>query len=207
MRSKPPVKYDFSFLYFLAICLLALVVMMESVSLLGYFPSRQKLTSVSRPPSEAIVPTQPKRLPGFMSIILAGEQKIIPNKTIKTQLIFASANTPIAGVDAIIRFDPKLVMVEQITPNKKVFDQILINRQQEKEGRIKITAYSPGEISQLIGPMTLAFMDLKLFKNAPTLVELEFEEVGNLGDSNLIPEGFPFEDLLGEVYPLFLEPR
>lgn len=198
-------KSDLSFVYFLLVCLLTIIVLGESIVIFRLNGSKittntTKTTSVDKGTS-LISPT--KNQNGSMSILLDANQTVTLGKTLNAKIIFTSSITPVGGVDAVLVFDPALVKIQKITQNKDIFGQFLVNANNETVGRIKITAYVPTK--QLIGPQTLATLKIQLLKNTPAEVKLEFVTPGETKDSNLVSQ-VDNKDILGTVIPLRLVP-
>lgn len=183
-------------IYFILLLGLALVIITESVLIVTslkkgvYLPSlTQKLT------------TGKEIKKGTMEIVLGENQKVTLNQNLKTSLVFDSLNEPVAGVDAIITFNPEIISVTGIVENKDLFGQIIINKQQQKQGRIKITAYQPKKVIQ--GKQTLATLTIRLLKNQPAVVGIEFLGPDRVTDSNLVSQTSQ-KDILSIAQPLKL---
>lgn len=202
MEEQKQTKTDFHFIYFLLVCLLSLVVIGESIIISKMVLSSKPEVQTQTNGTAAITPV-PKAKQGIMAISLVPGEKVAANKVLKVKITFNSPKTAVSGADAIIIFDPKVVAVGAVTPNKLAFKTVSVNRQQEKEGRIKITAFQP--LKSLIGLQDLASLDIRLLKNQTSVVRLEFIKTGETKDSNLIPQTGS-NDLLGSTVPLNLVP-
>lgn len=190
-------KFDLSFLYFLLICLLSFVVLTESVIILKSSSKKSVTPGTSNPVVVTVAPEVTSA--SSMSVVL--KDKIVTvGKSAKAAIVF-DAEEMIDGVDAILSFDPESVKIGAVTANKDIFNQVLVNRQQETQGRIKITAYMPK--GDVLGTQTLVSFDVKLTQNEPSLLTLEFNKVGDLKDTNLISKTTK-NDLLGSVFSLNL---
>lgn len=148
-------------------------------------------------PVTRLSPT-PSPLPGIMAVV--GQDG-------RGEIVFDPSGMAVAGADAILLFDPLAIKIGTISSNEKIFGQTLTNRQQEKEGKIKITAYLPQ--GKIITPQTLVAFDYQLLGNKPTALALEFAGPGQTTDSNLIYQVSPEKqiDILGTVTALRLEPK
>ena len=192
-ETKPAnssVKIDFSFIYFLVICLLTLVVVSESLVIVNLFPSKTTQPSTT---TDQITASQ-----SMATLSVVWEKQ--PSKA---KIVFDSPTIAVSGADAILTFDPKLVKIGQITPNADLFNQIFANRTQEATGKIKITAYLPKK--PLIGAQTLATFDFELLTKKAVVVSLEFTSPGQSADSNLVSWESQ-QDILSRVVPLKVEP-
>lgn len=189
-KEKSSVQVDFSFIYFLVICLLTLVVVSESLVIVNLFPGKTSQIG-------AALPTvgQTQRL-GMMSVVWE-------NQPGQAKIIFNSPKVAVSGVDAILTFNPKLIKINKITPNAVLFGQISANRTQEASGKIKFTGYLPKK--PLIGQQTLATFNFQLITKEAAVLGLEFTASGLSTDSNLI-SGESQQDILGRVVPLKVEP-
>lgn len=121
----------------------------------------------------------------------------------QVKLIFDSGNQSISGLDAILIFDPKIINLETITENKQLFNQIVINKQRQTLGQIRITAYLPK--TMLVGRQILADFSYQNLKNQSTQITCQFNKIGDTADSNLLDQSQPPKDLLGEVRPLIIK--
>lgn len=188
-----------SFIYFLIVCLLSLVVMAETLVIVG--KSVNPSAENKQEAKEEVIPSTPTVMPipksslGTMSLELLNANQV--------KLVFNSPKIPVGGVDAILLFDPKVLKIDKITQAKEVFSQFVINTQQSAEGRIKITAYYPQK--QLTGTQTVAVIDLKFLQNTSTRLSLEFDGSQRPADSNLVSQ-IDQQDILGQVLPLTVNP-
>lgn len=189
-KEKPSVKIDFSFIYFLVICLLTLVVVSESLVIVNLFPAKS-----SQPASSTDQITASQSM-ATMSVVWEKQPSL-------AKIVFDSPTIAISGADAILTFDPKLVKISKITPNADLFNQIFANRTQEAFGKIKLTAYLPK--NPLIGQQTLATFNFELITKKPTVLGLEFTAPGLSADSNLVSWESQ-QDILSRVVPLKVEP-
>lgn len=188
--AKPSVKIDFSFIYFLVICLLTLVVVSESLVIVNLFPAKP-----SQPASTTDQITASQSL-STMSVVWEKQPGSV-------KIVFDSPKVAVSGADAILTFDPKLVKITKVTPNQDLFNQIFANRTQEAFGKIKITAYLPKK--PLIGQQTLATFDFQLLTKKSAILGLEFTAPGQSADSNLVSWESQ-QDILSRVVPLKVEP-
>lgn len=138
-----------------------------------------------------------------LEIVLDKGQTIKLNQDLKAQIVFDTVGGIINGADVILKFDPKLVAITEISGNSEVFKQVIVNQQKKEEGKIKITAYLPK--ADIQGKYTLAFLNLRLLENKPANLEIEFLGPNQLQDSNLISKTDPQKDILESTYPLRLE--
>ena len=174
-------KFQLSKVYFIPVLALGLIIIFESISIIDTLKVKEKLSQIPAVTRKIISqPTEVKK--GTMGITLEENQKIIPNQNLKAKISFNSPVEEVGGVDVILTFDPKLISIIDISGNKKIFQQIIINTQKQKEGQIKITAYQP--LSPLLGERVLAFLTLRLLKNQPTVLEIEFLGADVVTDSN-----------------------
>lgn len=188
--------------YFIVVLSLGLIVLVESVSLIGSLKKPQ-VSSLSTLPSVKTTIT-PKKQKGTLVIVLEEGQTPKVNQNLRALVIFNSDKEAIAGADAILTFDPDLVSITNLTGNPEVFEQVVINRQQSARGRIKIMAYMPKKT--LLGQQTLAFLTFKLLKSEPAVISFEFLGPEKAGDSNLITQTSQ-KDILGSVTPWRFEPK
>jgi len=194
-------------LYFILLLILGLVIIFEAVSVANILGIKQRLSQISQ--TSKIIPKPvevrpPEIKKGIMKITLEKNQKIIPKTNLYAQIIFNSFQEPIGGIDAILTFDPKLVSVVNITENKEIFGQIIINKQKEKEGVIKITAYQPTKTLQ--EEQTLALLTLRLLENKPAVLKIDFKGPDVVTDSNLVSQETQ-KDILRSVQFLSLTPE
>lgn len=186
--------------YFILLVVLAVVVLVESVMIVNSLKGRTK-SSPSLIPKNIFVPEIKK---GTMSLILSPGQTVKAGQGVEAQLIFDSLSEKLAGIDAILTFDPKLITLAEINPNKELFDQILVNQQQKDKGRIKITAYQPK--NNIVGKQTLANLTVKLLKNQAAVLGIEFLGPDRVTDSNLVSKATQ-KDILSSIQPLKLTPE
>lgn len=186
--------------HFLLMLLLALVVLVESVWIVG---SMQKSTGLPTATTmiEKIIPQTKK---GVISAVLKEGELVQVGKNLSAQITFESPDEAVTGVDVTLTFDPELISVSNIVGNKQVFEDIIVNTQKQKSGRIRITAYSP--VTNLVGNQILTSLNIKLLKNQSATLGIEFlgEEVGT--DSNLFSKA-TLKDILGKTQPLRLIPE
>jgi hypothetical protein len=195
----------FSSLYFILLLGLGLVIIFESIFIvnsLSAIGKKTRLSTTGKPPTPLSPQTEIKE--GVIKITLKENQKIVPNKDIDAIISFNSPKEAIAGVDVILNFDPKLISFENISENKKIFDQIIVNTQKQKEGRIKITAYQPKSI--LKGEQVLANLTFKLLEKNQAGIKIEFLGPDVVTDSNLVSQANQ-KDILGKVESLILIPE
>ena len=188
-------------IYFILLLTLGLVIILESVWAVNTLKVKEKL-SQTPPPIQKIIPS-PEVKRGTMEIVLEENQKVVPGKDIKAKLIFNSPDQPVAGVDAILTFDPKAISLVKVSGNSEIFNQIITNTQKQKEGRIKITAYQPKEDN--VGTQVLASLTLRLLENKPATLGIEFLGPDVVTDSNLVSQKTQ-KDILGKVQSLNLVP-
>jgi hypothetical protein len=181
-------RKDISFIYFIIVCLLAMVVLLESLVLIRH---GQPVRTANIQPT----PTIAKKQLGSMELVSLSETQV--------KLVFNSPEIPIGGVDAIILFDPKVLKIVNITPIKNLFNQFVTNDTQATTGLIKITAYYPQK--QLTGTQIVAILDIQYLKKIPTSLALEFKGAQLPADSNLTSQ-IDQQDVLGTVKPLMLNP-
>lgn len=180
-------------LFFILLILLTIFLMGESVLVIYKMKGEETII-----PSASFDKTQ-----AFLKIDLEKDQLVKLNKNLKAQITLSSTNEAINGADVILRFDPKLISIIDIVGNHDVFKQIIVNQQQQKEGRIKITAYSP--LKTIQGKYVLASLTLRLLENRSATLGFEFLGPGQPRDSGLISHKSQ-QDILQQVYPLILEP-
>jgi len=185
--------------YLILLIILGIVIIFEAVSIVNTLNTKEKL-SQTLPETPKLI-SQPKVEKGTMKITLEEDQEILPNKNLKARILFNSPQEAIAGVDAILTFDPKLISIVDLSGNKEVFSQIVINNQKQKEGRIKITAYQPTKI--LLGEQLLASLTFRLLENKPANLEIEFLGPEVATDSNLVSQKTQ-KDILSKVESLKL---
>jgi len=188
--------------YFILLVLLALLVVVESVLIVNSLKSKQKLTQLSTVIPKNIYTPEVKK--GIMGITLNQGQAVVTGQNLKGQLVFNSLSEPLAGIDAILTFDPKLITMVDISPNKELFDQALVNQQQKDKGRIKITAYQPKK--NIVGKLVLANISFRLLKNQPAVIGIEFLGPDRVTDSNLVSKATQ-KDILSSVQSLKLTPE
>lgn len=198
-------KKEQNFIYFLLVCLLGLVIIGESLMIIKLLSQK----TINTPPAEVVSTVTPTSAPtnqttGTMVMKLVGSSEVVVGKDLKALLVIDSYQTAVAGVDAIISFDPKLISVKTVTQNGDLFPTFMVNKQQEKQGRIKITAINSA--SPFKGMVELASIDFVLLKNSSAEVGIEFRGVGNTADSNLISAANQ-TDILSKVTPLVVEPE
>jgi len=203
--AKPSVKIDFSFIpkgqtsfiYFLVICLLTLVVVSESLVIVNLFPSKTTQPSTTTDQITASLPA------GRQGQSMATMSVVWEKQPSLAKIIFDSPTIAVSGADAILTFDPKLVKITKVTPNQDLFNQIFANRTQEASGKIKLTAYLPKK--PLIGQQTLATFNFELITKKAAILGLEFTATGQSADSNLVSWESQ-QDILSRVVPLKVEP-
>lgn len=192
-------KKEISQNHFLLMLLLALVVLVESVWIVG---SLQKSTSLPTAPTmlQKIIPQTKK---GIISLSLKEGQKVSVGQNLSAQISFNSPEEAAAGADIILTFDPQMISVTNIVGNKTVFEEIIANTQKQTTGKIKITAYSPTQT--LLGEQILATLTIRLLKNQPATLGLEFLGPDVVTDCNLVAQK-THKDILGKVQTLRLIP-
>lgn len=185
-------------IYLLLVITLGLFVLVESVVIVNHL---QKVKMPVRLPSgERLVSTLELKK-GTLAIIPKEEPSQLREDFI-AQLIINSLDESIIGVDVILNFDPEILKVVKISPNQDLFEQITVNQKQQTEGRIKITAYLPKE--ELTGEYLFSFLTLRLLKDQPTDLEIEFIGPDRVTDSNLISQKTQ-KDILGDVQSLSIK--
>lgn len=199
MTEQPVQKNNKNFLLILAI--LGAVIILETIVVI-YKTRSGKETSQSLRSITNVVPRTKAK--GNLQLALDANQAVQAGQNIKAQLLFESTLEPISGADAIITFDPQLVSIVEAVGNKDLFEQIIINRQEMQTGRIKITAYMPKKT--LLGKFTLAYFTIKLLKDQPSVLDIEFLGPDRITDSNLVSEKSQL-DILGSVLSLKLAPK
>jgi hypothetical protein len=187
--------------YFILLLTLGMVIIFESGLIINTLGVREKLTRA--PVVKKMIP-QPQFKKGTMKVTLEKNQKVTPNKDVKAIIEFDSPDEAVAGVDAVLTLDPKAISVVNISGNKEIFDQIIINTQKQKEGRIKITAYSPTKT--LVGEQVLGSLTLRLLEKQPAILGIEFLGPDVVTDSNLVSQKTQ-KDILGRVQGLKLNPQ
>ncbi|PIY65424.1 hypothetical protein COY91_02340 [Candidatus Shapirobacteria bacterium CG_4_10_14_0_8_um_filter_39_15] len=189
-------NHDFGFSYFLTVCLLALIVMAETLVIISQ-QINLPIVGNNQVGQGTVTPTPlPIRSAdslGTLSFVLVNQNQV--------KLVFNSPKIPVGGVDAVLLFDPKAVKISKITPDKNVFTQFAVNDKQALAGRIKITAYYPQR--QLTGTQTVAVLDLQFLQKISTSLRLEFKGEQQTIDSNLVSQ-IDQRDILGKVIPLIL---
>jgi hypothetical protein len=189
-------------IYFIILLALGLVIIFESVTIVNTLKIRESLLKVSPIIPKIAPPIETKR--GKMEILLEENQKIIPYQNLKAKIIFDSKGEPVGGIDAILSFDPKAISIVNISLNREIFSQIVINNQKQEEGRIKITAYQPTK--NLTQEEKLASITFRLLQKQPTTLGLEFLGTDVVTDSNLVSQKSQ-KDILGSVKSLNLSPE
>jgi len=188
-------------IYFILLLALGMVIIFESILIINALKFGEKLPQL--PVVKKIIPPVEVKK-GAMEIILEENQKVILGKDIRAKIVFNSPEEAIAGVDAILTFDPKLISIVNISENKEIFSQIIVNTQKQKEGRIKITAYSP--IKTLVGEQVLGSLALRLLDKQPATLGIEFLGPDVVTDSNLVSQKTQ-KDILSKVQSLKLIPE
>lgn len=188
-------------IYFILLLTLGMVIIFESVLIINTLGLGEKLPSF--PVIKKIIPPVEVKK-GTMKIILEENQKVAPNKNLKAKIVFDSPDEQIGGADVILNFDPKAISIVNISGNKEIFGQIIINTQKQKDGRIKITAYSPTKT--LVEEQVLGSLTLRLLEKQPATLELEFLGPDVVTDSNLVSQKTQ-KDILGKVQGLKLNPQ
>lgn len=185
--------------YFVMLVVLAMVVLVESVMIVSTLKSKTKTT-----PSTARNVIMPVTKKGTMGIVLDQGQKVTVGKKLQAQLVIDSMGEKLAGVDAILTFDPKLISLTEVKPNQELFEQNIVNQQQKDKGRIKITAYQPKKTAS--GKFSLADLSFTLLKNQPAVLGIEFLGPDRVTDSNLVSLTTQ-KDILSSIQPLKLTPE
>lgn len=192
MENKPQAK-----LTFVLLIALALVVIAESVYIIEQLTPRSFLPQVV----QRVV--QPTKTPeGKMSLSLEEGQTAQVGVDLNAKLII-SAQEPIASADVILEFNPQLVAISRITGNKNMFEQILVNQQDEAEGKIKITAYLPKKTIE--EEEILATITFRLLRDQPAEIKIGFAGANETTDSNLVSQA-SLKDILAQVESLQLKP-
>lgn len=145
---------------------------------------------------------QVKPLPGSLKLVLEENQTVQPQQNLAAKIMFDGGGETVAGVDAVLTFDPKALALITLEGNPDLFEQILINRHQEDQGRLKITAYLPKKLIK--DQATLAFLTFRLLKSESTVLGIEFRGVNTTQDSNLVSQKNN-QDVLGRVASLILQ--
>lgn len=198
MTAQKPTSTNQKFFFLLVV--LAIVIILEAVVVV-YKTKREKVTPLPKVIKNVIPGIKAK---GNLQFTLDADQVIKPNQNIKAQLTFESPNEPVAGVDAVLTFNPQLISVVGITGNKDLFEQIIVNRQEIQTGRIIITAYMPKKT--ILGKYTLAYFTVKLLKDQPAVLDIEFLGPDRVTDSNIVSQKTQL-DILGSVLSLKLTPE
>lgn len=185
--------------YFVMLVILAMVVLVESVMIINSLKGTTKTTSSIT--KNAILPIAKT---GTMGITLIQGQKVTVGKKLQAQLVFDSVGEKLAGIDAILTFDPKLISLAEIKPDQELFEQNIVNQQQKDKGRIKITAYQPKK--SVLGKLNLASISFTLLKNQPAVFGIEFLGPDRVTDSNLVSLATQ-KDILSSIQPLKLTPE
>jgi len=194
-------KLNWKAWYHVLVLLLASLILIESILITNNLTKRNRTTALP-----AIVPKpiiSPERKEGSLALALMPEQTVQVNQDLKVQLSYDSPEEIIDGIEAILTFDPALISVSEITPNKKLFEQIIINNQEEKQGRITITAYMPSK--PVKGKDSLADLTIRLLKNQETVLGIEFLGPDRITDSNMVSQ-LSQKDILDSVQSLTLTP-
>ena len=186
-RLKKPREISLNKMHFLFMLILGLLIIFEAVSLVNILNVKQKLSTSPKFNLSSLVTQQEKNKEGgIIKVVLEENQKVVPKKTLKAKIAFNSYEEPIGGVDIILIFDPKLISIADISGNRNIFKQIIINTQKQKEGEIKITAYQPTQI--LKGEAILASLSFQLLEKTPTSIAVKFLRPGEIIDSNLVSQ-------------------
>lgn len=195
MKKKEKEKST-SKIYFFLLLALSLLIISEAVSVINVLASRERRTQNLLIKKITPTPKQTEFRGGSIKITLEENQKIAPAKDIKAKIKFNSPFEPIGGVDVVLTFDPKLVTIVRISGNNEIFNQIIINKQKEKEGKIKITAYQPTKTLQ--GEQVLADLTFRILEKKQTILKIEFLGPEIATDSNLVSQNSG-KDILREV--------
>jgi len=194
-------KAQHSKIYFILLLTLGVIIIFESVLVINSITFGEKLPQIPAV-KKTIPPVETKK--GTMKVILEENQKVALNKDLKAKIVFDSPDEQIGGVDAILNFDQKAISIVNISGNKEIFNQIIINTQKQKEGRINITAYSP--IKTLVGEQVLGSLALRLLREQPATLGIEFLGPDVVTDSNLVSQKTQ-KDVLSKVQSLKLIPE
>lgn len=187
--------------FFLVLIVLAVVVILEVIVVVAKL-KEEKVSDLPKAVKNVLPTTKSKK--GSLEFVLDPGQVIKVGQDVKAQLFFESPEEPIAGVDTILTFDPQLMSVVDITGNKDLFEQLIVNRQEQQTGRLKITAYLPKKT--LLGRYILANVVVRLLKNQPAVLDIEFLGPDRVTDSNLVSQKTQL-DILGSVFSLKLTPK
>lgn len=182
---KKQIKAQYPKIYFVLLLILGIVIIFESVLIVKTLRFREKTPQLQPPIVKKIIPTIEAKK-GSMKVLLEENQKVISNKDLKAKIVFDSQDEQIGGVDAILVFDPKAISVVNISGNKEIFEQIIVNTQKQKEGEIKITAYQPKK--EIRNAQVLASLTLRLLQNKPASLKIKFLGPDVSTDSNLIAQ-------------------
>lgn len=194
-------KKTISRFYFSLFLLLGTIIIFELVSLVNKLNLTKMFDKLSLDRGSTFSISNSRTKGGIIKIVLASSQTVIPNRDIKAKIIFNSFQEPISGLDVILSFDPNLISLVDISGNKEIFQEILVN--DRTSGSLKITAYNP--LKPLKGEQVLSFLTLRLLKNQTATINLKFEKEGETKDTNLISQ-ITQNDILQEVEPLVLTP-
>jgi len=209
-EKKDSTQVSSNNLYLILLLALGLLIIFESVSIVSNKLGSREKQIPNQPPlinkeeSSPQKTVEEEKAKATMSIVLDDNQKAASGRNIRAKVIFNSPREAVAGADAILTFDPKLVSITDIQGNKKIFGQIIINNQKQSEGRVKITAYQP--IKTLTGEQELAFLTLHLLENRKATLAVEFLGMEASTDSNLISQESE-KDILEEAQSLELRAK
>jgi len=195
-----------NFLVFIIFITLSIVIFTQAVLIFKEgVPSKNNYRNQVTPAPKVFYPPISDNNRATLSLKIKN-QKIVTNKDIKGEINFTSPLEEIAGIDVILKFDPKLIMIKNFQGNQEIFQNIIINNQKQKEGKIKITAYQKKGNTQNKNEELLGYLTFQLLEPQPTSIEIEFNGPGIVTDSNLISEKSK-KDLLEKVYSLNVLPE
>lgn len=194
-KTAPQNKY-----FFLILIVLAIVIVLEVIVVIS--KTRGEKATLPQAVKNVIPAVKSKK--GSLQFVLDPGQTVKAGQNVKAQLFFESPAEPIAGVDALLTFDPNLMSVVDIVGNKDVFEQLIVNRQEQQTGRLKITAYLPKKT--LLGKYSLASFTVRPLKDQPVVLDIEFLGPDRVTDSNLVSQKTQL-DILGSVLSLKLTPE
>ncbi len=187
--------------FFLILIILAVVIVLEIIVVIS--KTREEKVSELPKAVKNVIPVA-KGKKGSLEFALDSNQVVKAGQNVKAQLFFESPAEPIAGVDVVLTFDPQLISVVDIVGNKDLFEQLIVNHQEQQTGRLKITAYLPKKT--LLGKYSLASFTVRPLKDQPAVLDIEFLGPDRITDSNLVSQKTQL-DILGSVLSLKLTPE
>ncbi len=156
--------------------------------------SSKKRTAVKVVEEKKIAPTLVGR-EEKLSLYKKGE--LVVGKIVKVQVKGSLTQRPVAA-DFVFNYDPSILHFQRIS--KKNFDQVLMTRNDTKNGRLAITLKNDSP-KMVESGASLIELEFKVIKKQPTSVSLEFNGPGATKDTNLVVGVKPGEDSLRDVSP------